>query len=47
MKNPKWTYSEYRATLYKNKKIFAIVTPDLKNSIDKKKIKELLVILNK
>lgn len=44
---PVWTYNPYRATLLKNGKTFAIVTPDGKNELDAGTVDELLKALNK
>lgn len=41
-----WTYSEYSATLRKNGKAYAIVTPDGSNALELPKIQELLGLLN-
>jgi len=47
VKKDVWTYSEYRATLRKNGKAFAIVTPDGKNALPIEASLELLALLNK
>jgi hypothetical protein len=43
---PKWTYNRYRASLYKDGKIFALMTPDGKNEISPEQAEELLKDLN-
>lgn len=43
---PKWTYSQYRASLNKNGVIWAIVTPDGSNALPAHKAYELLCALN-
>lgn len=42
----RWTYSFYRATLKRDGQSFAIVTPDGRNALSKRKADELLRILN-
>jgi hypothetical protein len=42
-----WTYSRYRATLRKNGRFFAIVTPDGSEVISRQAEKELLAALNR
>jgi hypothetical protein len=41
-----WTYSAYRATLKKDGKFFAFVTPDGRDCLGPVQIKELLNALN-
>jgi len=43
----KWSYSRYRATLKRDGKFFAIVTPDGKNALSKDDAATLLNILNR
>lgn len=42
----KWTYSNYRASLYLDGERFAIVTPDGKNALPEAHVKILLEALN-
>ena len=42
-----WSYSHYRASLYLDGEMFAIVTPDGRNSLSKKHAKLLLEALNR
>ena len=44
--NAKWTYSRYRATLSKNGKFFAIVSPDGNNALSQEDMVELVKDLN-
>lgn len=42
----RWTYSPYRATLYRDGERFAMVTPDGSNALSTEVVAELLVALN-
>ena len=43
---PEWTYSSYRATLYRNGKRFALVTPDARIALTEDDANTLLAALN-